>query len=141
MRSRIFLHLVWTTLDRNPLIDGARAEFLWRYFKYVAAQEHVAILACGMVATHVHMVVHTGATFDGARLAQRLKGGSATIAAQQEIGDVTHPLRWAKGYSVQSVSARALGPVIRYVEGQARNHPEEAIPGWRPEAMAHALAR
>ena len=139
MRSHIYLHMVWTTLARSPLIDAVRADYLVKYFRYVADQEHVAIVACGMVTTHVHVLVQTGPTFDGARLAQRFKGGSATIAGHQAIGDIANPLRWAKGYSVHSVSPRAVGLVIRYVERQDQNHPDEAIPGWRPVSSCRSL--
>ena len=37
---------------------------------------------------------------------------------------------WARGYAVQSVSPQALETVRRYLRGQPRHHPAEAIPGW-----------
>ena len=39
-------------------------------------------------------------------------------------------LYWAKGYSVQSVSSRALDAVRAYLRRQPSHHPEDTIVGW-----------
>ena len=55
-----------------------------------------------------------------------------TMAANRLSLGGTEGLRWAKGYSAQSVSWRALDAVREYVLNQERRHPHEAIDGWVP---------
>src|SRR5690349_7735121 len=131
MRDRIYMHIVWTTRERAGTISASAATFLARFLPAVARQERTAILAMGIVQTHVHLLAKLHPTTDITRLMQRLKGGSSVLANRE--GHVTgKPLRWAKGYNIESVSPRALAVARRYVIGQATKHPEEAIPGWNP---------
>ncbi len=134
MRHRLFVHLTWITRDRRPLIEVRRAEFLTRYLPCVARQERAEIWAMGIVSTHVHLLVRLHPATDISRLAQRFKGGSAVLADREGHGPRNQPLRWAKGYDVQSVSLRAIPDVRCYIEQQSRRHPDEAIPGWHPIA-------
>ncbi len=50
---------------------------------------------------------------DLTRLVQRLKGGSAAIAGKEPHSTSATLLRWAKGYSIHSISPRAVA-TVRY---------------------------
>jgi REP element-mobilizing transposase RayT len=136
MRHRLYVHLVWTTRRRAPLIDARLARFLCRVLRALARKEHAYLLEIGMVQTHVHVLarVHTLTTV--ARLAHRLKGGSSALALQGK--DTTSDLKlvWSKGYSVQSVSVTALEVVRQYLRAQPEHHKEEAISGWEGDIAA-----
>jgi REP element-mobilizing transposase RayT len=69
-------------------------------------------------------------TTDISRLLQRLKGGSAAVAGKERHSSEGNHLRWAKGYSIRSVSPRNLATVREYLRQQPLHHPTEAIPGW-----------
>jgi REP element-mobilizing transposase RayT len=83
-----------------------------------------------MVRTHVHLLVRVRPTTDVSRLLQRFKGGSAAVAGKERHSTDRHVLRWAKGYSIHSVSPRDIAAVRAYVRDQRTHHPELAIPGW-----------
>lgn len=127
MRHRLFVHLIWTTRDRAPLIDARVAEFLSRYLRDVAFQERTRVVALGMVQTHVHMLLRIHPQTSITRLVPRLKGGSASVAGRAGHCQVARPLRWARGYSIDSVSHRAVDIVQDYVLAQPNHHPAEAI--------------
>jgi REP-associated tyrosine transposase len=128
--DRIYFHIVWTTRDREPLIDPGLARFLCGYLRAVAIQEHARILELGMVRTHVHLLVRARPTTDLSRLLQRLKGGSAAIAGKERHSTEGNRLRWAKGYSIHSVSPRGLPAAREYLRAQPRHHPDDVIQGW-----------
>jgi putative transposase len=127
MRSRLFYHLVWTTRDRNPVLDAAAVRFLGRYLRSVARQERARILALGVVRTHVHVLLEASSTTLLPRLVQRFKGGSSALINREGHTEGPTPVRWAKGYAIHTVSARGLRAARAYVEGQDRHHPKEAI--------------
>jgi len=130
MIDRIYCHIVWATRDRAPLIDAGLARFLCGFLRGVAAQEDSRILEIGMVRTHVHLLVRVRPTTDVGRLLQRLKGGSAAIAGKEHHSTEGTRLRWAKGYSIFSVSWRRLAAVREYLRAQPVRHPDAVIPGW-----------
>jgi REP element-mobilizing transposase RayT len=131
MRHRIYVHLCWTTRDRAALIDYRVARFLERFLASVARQERSQVLAVGIVATHIHLLLRLHPTTSIPRLVQRLKGGSSVLATRNGHCAGAEPLRWEKGYNIHTVSGAAVNKVARYVETQAHHHPGEAIPGWR----------
>jgi REP element-mobilizing transposase RayT len=128
MRHAIYLHIVWTTLGRDRLIDAARASFLRRHLRNVAREELAAVLAIGMVSTHLHLLFRVHPACPPSRLVQRWKGGSAMLCRRDTIGNPRQPLRWARGYSVTSVHPRSTSEVKLYLSRQAMHHPHEAIP-------------
>lgn len=137
MRHRFYAHVVWTTLGREPRIDADLARFLCRFARPIAGEERARILEMGMVSTHVHALVRLHPMTDVVRLVQRLKGSSAAVANRERRLPPGLQLRWAKGYSLQSVSPRAVPIVREYLRAQPQHHPNERIPGWEgdtPEA-------
>jgi REP element-mobilizing transposase RayT len=117
MRHRIYMHIVWTTRERQPTIEATLAEFLADNFAVIIRQERARLMEIGIVSTHVHLLVRFHPTTALPRLVQRLKGGTATIANQQRLPG-TRILRWA------------LELAGSYVRNQHLHHPSDAIPGW-----------
>lgn len=108
---------------------------LVRYLRAAARKHRAYVLEIGMVTTHVHLLIRIHPTSHLSRLMQGLKGGSAMYGNRDEsLGP--SPLRWAKGYSMQSVGSRGLDAVRAYLRSQPTHHPDERIIGWagdRPE--------
>jgi len=125
MRHRLWVHIVWTTRDRTPDITAGRAGRLAEYLPIIARQERAWIAEVGIVSTHVHLLVRLHPTTQLPRLLQRLKGGSAHDINGRNPGG--RALRWAKGYSVTSVSPSDLPRIMTYLRMQHRHHPTEAI--------------
>ena len=128
MRHRLFVHIIWTTRDREPRIGQDAAGILKHLLPAIARQERADVLALGLVRTHVHMLLRLHPTTAIPQLLQRLKGGSSVIVNRELGTTVTAPLRWAKGYDISSISPRAIDAVRAYVENQAHRHPKDAIP-------------
>jgi REP element-mobilizing transposase RayT len=82
-----------------------------------------------MVTTHVHVLLRTHPTTDLTRLVQRLKGGSSALAGKANYSTTGVKLRWAKGYSIATLGARALAAARDYLRTQPVRHPAEAIEG------------
>ena len=123
---RLYFHLVWTTHDRLPMIDGATQTWLDGYIRRTAIAERVEVIVLAILRTHVHLLIRTGPRFDFARLAQLIKGGSSH--AVNRLPENKLGLRWAREYSATTVSPRSLQQAIRYIEEQEGHHPGEAIP-------------
>ena len=123
MFDRLYCHIVWTTRERAPLIDAGLARFLVTFLRGVARQEQAHVLELGMVRTHVHLLARVHPTTNLSRLLQRLKGGSAAVAGKERHSSDGNHLRWAKGYSIRSVSPRHLATVREYLRQQPARHP------------------
>ncbi len=132
MFHQLYYHIVWTTRGRRPTINRDVADFLDRLLRSIARQERAAVLELGMVSTHVHLLIRGHPMTAIPRLLQRLKGASAALAGPTLKLPQQSQLRWAPGYTIQTISPRVLDTVRDYVRDQARRHPDEAIAGWEP---------
>jgi len=71
---------------------------------------------------------------------QRLKGASAAIAGKERHSTEGNALRWAKGYSIHSVSARQLDAVRQYLRWQGVHHPAQCIAGWKGDEPEYEIS-
>src|SRR5438094_6915218 len=136
MPVRVYVHLTWTTLQRQPLINAEVAGFLRRFLPKEAQRHGARVLEAGIVADHVHLVLQLLPVINIPRLVQGLKGASARLVNRDGLTPRA-PLRWAEGYDLRSVGVRQLRTVIEYVGRQPQRHPEFAIdqrPSGRPTA-------
>ena len=92
-----------------------------------------------MVQTHIHLLARVHPTNAVSCLVKRLKGASSAVAAQEGLGGLGR-LYWAKGYSVHSVSSRALDAVRAYLRHQPIHHPAETIVGWEGDTPEYDQA-
>jgi len=132
MRHRLYVHAVWTTKDRQRLIDLDVAHYLDEHLRIVARQERARVLEIGIVATHVHVLIRLHPNTEIPRLMQRLKGSTSSHLNRPPLN--TDAGGWERGYNLQSVSERALHLVASYVRAQPSHHPADAIPGWLPRS-------
>ena len=123
MRHRLYYHVIWATRGRLPLLNVELAAFLCRYLRNIARQERAHVLEIGMVTTHLHLLVRTDPQTNLSRLVQRFKGGSAHQANVERLGHGVEGLRWAKGYTLETVSPRVLDAVRQYLRTQHERHP------------------
>ncbi|MEO8030943.1 MAG: IS200/IS605 family transposase [Gemmatimonadota bacterium] len=130
MAHRLYYHLVWTTRDRQPLIDAGIAGFLTTFLRAVATREGAQLLEIGVVATHVHLLLTAPPTAVLPNLIQALKGASSRVAKRDGASSTGVELRWAQGYHLSTIGERQLEQVRHYLRKQSAHHPDHAINDW-----------
>lgn len=141
MWHRLYYHLVWTTLERAPLLDARCASFLCRFLRAAGAEHRTRILQIGAVRTHVHVLVVCHPMTEFPRLIGHLKGGSATVWNKDYAPEAGWKLRWAQGYGISTVSPRHTDGVRAYLRAQPEHHPSERIEGWGGDRPGHETMR
>jgi putative transposase len=124
MAHALYVHLVWVTWRRRPMITTGVAAFLRRFLPAEAARHGCEVVALGVVPDHVHLLLRIPPRVDLPRLVQGLKGASSRLGNLES----TVGLRWEKGYQIKTVSPGGLPRVIAYVRNQAQRHGEGVAP-------------
>lgn len=73
----LHVHCVWSTKNREPLLNSKLRERLWPYLGGIARENKMKALVVGGAADHVHMLISLPATFSLAKMIQLLKGNSS----------------------------------------------------------------
>jgi putative transposase len=118
--TELYLHCVWATWDRLPLITPALepAIFAAIHAKYNELQS--ACLAMGGLPDHVHVLVRLHTTVAVADLLRELKGASSHL--------MTHAIRpgeffkWQGAYGAFTLGKQDVPTVINYIEHQKQHH-------------------
>ncbi len=135
-RVAVFLHIVWATWDRTPLLVGETERRVYRCIEASCAALGAETLALGGMEDHVHLLVQLPATLAVADLVKQVKGASAHLATHEVAPD--HFFKWQGGYAAFSVGQRQLPAIHSYITHQKEHHSANTlIPGWEEDAEAH----
>ncbi len=116
----VYVHLVWGTWDRLPLLTGDLERDMHRAIGAECIALSCESIALGGVADHVHLLVRLAATLSIADLMKQLKGSSAHLFAHQLVPGAF--FKWQAGYGAVSVSPRHLDQVSNYIAKQREHH-------------------
>ena len=118
-RSEVYLHFVWSTYRRLPLLTAAVEQPVYAAILQEVRRSGCEVLAIGGVEDHVHVAVQMAPTVSASGLAKRMKGVSSHLARHQ-LPEQT--FRWQTGFGVFSFSRSHRDRVVGYVQGQKRHH-------------------
>jgi REP element-mobilizing transposase RayT len=109
-----FIHCIFSTKDRKPLINADRKTELYAYLGGIARSEGFTLVAAGGTANHVHLLFILPAQHPLSRAVQKLKGSSSRWIGRDFC--------WQEGYGAFSVSPSQVPVVKKYIQNQERHH-------------------
>jgi putative transposase len=112
--SRVWLHLVWATLERRPLLAKPAAMKLSGYLTDYAKQKCIYMKINFVNADHVHALIDLPTNLSIEEVMQLFKGGSSHWINESNL--VADKFGWGRGYGVFSVSESGVAEVCRGVE-------------------------
>lgn len=125
----LYLHLVWSTWDRLPLITPRIERRLYRVVESEARQMGCTVLALDGMPDHTHLVVSFPTTLTIATLLMQVKGVSARFA--NEVLKPQPHFKWQGSYGAFTVCRWDLEKIISYVKRQKLRHRRnDLLPEW-----------
>jgi putative transposase len=109
-----FIHCVFSTKNRQPLLAQDRAAGIYDYLGGIAKAEGFTLLDAGGTANHVHLLIVLPPSCSLAHSVQKLKGTSSHWMGSGFF--------WQEGYGAFSVSPSQLEVVKRYIQNQEIHH-------------------
>jgi putative transposase len=111
------IHCIFSTKDRTATIGDEVQDRLWAYFAGIATNHHIATLAIGGIANHVHLLLAIPQTMTIASAVNALKANSSRWMREHN-----KDFEWQKGYGAFSVSPSQVGVVKQYIRIQPEHH-------------------
>ncbi len=121
--GQIYLHTVFATKNREPLIITPAPARLHGYLVAVLSELGCPSLATGGIADHVHILHSLGRTNSVAWVMEKLKSNSSRWMKEHGAADFW----WQPGYATFSVGRSELERVKRYIHGQPDHHREHSF--------------
>ena len=119
-RIALYVHFIWNTWDRLPLIRPEFERRLHRSIAAVASEMRCKVIAIGGIEDHVHVLLAIPSTVTIAELAKRMKGTSSYFINHEVLSQGN--FKWQGNYAVFSVSRWDVSKLARYIQQQREHH-------------------
>lgn len=117
---KIWIHFVWSTKDREPLLNKELRVQLIQHFKDYSGQKDIWIDTCNGYTDHWHCLVSLSKEQSIAKVAQLLKGESAHWINKNKL--VEGKFVWQDDYFAVSVGHSQVNRIREYIRNQESHH-------------------
>jgi REP element-mobilizing transposase RayT len=118
--ASVYLHIVFSTKNREPFITPELAPRLYPYLGGIALGNDTRLLDVGGMPDHVHLLLSFGREVTIADTVKALKGSSSRWV--NDTFQTGPAFGWQAGYGAFSVGYPELGTVTTYIANQAVHH-------------------
>ena len=122
---QLYVHLVWSTWNRSPLITGSIENQLYASIAKKCRDLDCESIAIGGTEDHIHLLVNMHPNVSISQLVKEIKGSSSHL--------INHKLapneffKWQGGYGAFTVSKDDLQKVRGYIKNQKKHHQEGGL--------------
>jgi putative transposase len=121
---QIYLHFVWGTWDRLPLITDKENQ-IYKAILVKCKSLSSTVIAIGGMPDHVHLLVRFPSTVSVADFVKEVKGSTSHL--------ITHRInseeffKWQGAYAVFSMSEIDVPRIKSYIQNQKMHHSSDQI--------------
>ena len=118
--SRCWLHLIWETLRREPMLDKRAAARASHNLSEYSQEKGIYMKINFFNTDHTHALIDLPTNLTIEQVIQLLKGSSSYWINQKQL--VRGKFAWGRGYGAFSVSQSDVSRVANYIAGQEEHH-------------------
>ncbi len=112
----VWLHVVFTTKDRQPLITSDLEEVLFPFLYDEFSEIGCKLKIVNGLADHIHCLFMLDAQNSYSAVMKQIKGASSHFINQHHV--ILEKFSWQKGYAVFSVSNADVDTVYDFIKKQ-----------------------
>lgn len=123
--SSIYIHLIFSTKHREPLITAPFDIDLRSYMAGILKAKHCPAITIGGMPDHVHVLFLLARTKSVSDVVEDLKKDSSTWVKSQDPS--LSEFYWQNGYGAFSVSQSGLEETRKYLDNQVEHHTKRSF--------------
>jgi putative transposase len=123
---KVYIHLVWSTKNRNPILNSKELrEQVWRHMYENAKEKGIFIDSVSGYQDHCHCLLSLGLNQTIQKVVQMIKGESSYWINKHKL--TTRKFEWQEEYYAISVSESILPKVRNYIRNQENHHVQKSF--------------
>ena len=122
---RIWVHLIWSTKNREPMLHKEARPSIFEHIKSNARDKNIYLDTIGGYTEHVHTLISLKADQTISQVAQLLKGESSHWVNKNKV--IKLKLQWQDEYIAVSVSESMVDVVREYIRDQEEHHRKKSF--------------
>ena len=117
---RIWLHCVWNTKRRKPLLSKEIRQKVFNHIKEYSRGKNIFIDRINGSLEHVHCLISLGSEQSISKVINLLKGESSHWINSQKL--IRGKFEWQDEYFAVSISESVVDKVRKYIDNQEEHH-------------------
>ncbi|MBK9098202.1 MAG: IS200/IS605 family transposase [bacterium] len=118
--TRIWIHLIWSTKNREKLINKELKQILLQHIKQNARLKDIFIDTINCVQDHIHLLISLGREQTISKIVMLIKGESSNWINKNKFTNIK--FEWQDEYIAVSVSESQVAKVQDYIKNQEEHH-------------------
>jgi len=123
--SRVWLHLIWATLERRPLLSKSAAAKVSGYLTQYASEKGIYMKINYVNPEHVHVLIDLPTHLCIEESMQLFKGSSSHWINENNL--LPGKFGWGRGYGAFSVSQSGAAEAAKYIANQEEHHRKKSF--------------
>jgi REP element-mobilizing transposase RayT len=122
---RIWLHLIWSTKNREPILAKDLRPIVFKHISENAKRKGIFLVEINGFIEHVHTLLSLGSDQAIAKVSQLLKGESSYWINKNSL--TRTKFEWQDEYFAISVCESMVDNVREYIRGQEEHHKKKSF--------------
>ena len=118
--SRLWIHLIWETLNREQMLDKRAAAKASSFLSDYSLKKGIYMKINYFNGDHTHALIDLPTRYSIEEVIKFFKGGSSHWINHNQL--IKGRFAWGGGYGAFSVSHSDVGRVARYIANQEEHH-------------------
>ncbi|MEA2104174.1 MAG: IS200/IS605 family transposase [Candidatus Cloacimonadota bacterium] len=122
---KIWLHIVWSTKDRYPLISNVIQKKLYEHIHEISSEKDYHLSLINGIEDHVHCLFSLNPKYAISKIVNNIKGESSHWVNEQQF--IKTRFAWQRGFAAFSVSESNVGIIKKYIRNQKEHHKKQSF--------------
>lgn len=118
--TKLWIHAIWATKNRQELIDYSIEEKLYDYIQEELIEQGCPVRIINGMPDHVHVLFLQNPQKTISDLLKQIKGSSSHFINSGDF--ILEKFAWQNGFAAYSVSESQLDVVYNYIRNQKQHH-------------------
>ena len=118
--SKIWLHLIWATHNREKLLTKNAAKTLSEYLFNYSKKNNIYMEVNYINSDHLHSLIDLPTNISVENCLKLFKGASSHYVNENKL--ITGRFSWGRGYAALAVSESLADKVVEYIKNQKEHH-------------------
>ncbi len=123
--TQLYIHCVWATWDRLPLITPQIEQQVYTAIVAKCHELKCEVIAIGGMPDHIHVLIRLHTTVAVAVLLKEVKGASSHLVTHRVTPELF--FKWQGAYGAFTVSKDGVPTVKAYVDRQKEHHAQNDL--------------
>ncbi len=123
--NKIWIHAIWSTKERMPLIHHAIEQKVSQFLSDQLRELGCPVRAINGMPDHIHCLFLLSPQKSIADIIKQIKGSSSHYINQDNL--IEEKFAWQTGYAAYSVSESVVDKVFRYIQNQKQHHGKKSF--------------